>query len=270
MLDADDWWDPRKLAVQAAAVGADTILVYTGVRQFDDMGELEAVPAVDSASAIKALRYRNPICPSSVLLSRLAVLSCGGFRETTPTCEDWGMWFRLSSRGGFVAVREPLTNYFVHSQSLSASPEKMLEGLKTILMPTLLADLRGPRRWIWKQRIWAAQLQSAALIARDNQLRGEINYLLRSLAIWPSPFWLPARFACLAVSLKRTIDRPNRRKDVPASERSIAPCQSQGAGDVRSTGKSALCAPQPGSPDELRDNSRPSENRPGEQSCRDR
>jgi glycosyltransferase involved in cell wall biosynthesis len=269
MLDADDWWDPRKLALQAAVVGAGTVLVYTGIRLFDDIGDRGVAPATDSAVAMKILRYQNPISPSSVLVSRLAALSCGGFRESTPTCEDWGLWFRLRSKGDFVAIREPLTHYFVHRGSLSASPEKMLQGFRTIVNSTLLADLRGPRRWIWKQRIWATQLRSAALIARDNHLRGELGYLLRSLAAWPSPFWQPGRFACLASCLKQKISRPNGRKDVPASGGSMALGESQDAGDVRSIERNALCAPQPGSSGELRGNTRPDGNRPGEQSCRD-
>ena len=38
LLDADDLWAPEKLELQAARVRAETVLVYTGIRLFDDRG----------------------------------------------------------------------------------------------------------------------------------------------------------------------------------------------------------------------------------------
>ena len=56
LLDADDLWAPDKLERQAACVRPETVLVYTGVRSFDDNGVREAVPAVDSNSASRSLK----------------------------------------------------------------------------------------------------------------------------------------------------------------------------------------------------------------------
>jgi hypothetical protein len=103
--------------------------------------------------------------------------------------------------GSFIALPEPLTKYYVHPNSISASPEKMLAGLRIIMESTLLANDRGINRWLWRRRIWAAQLLSAALIARNNKLKSELNYIVRSLLAWPSPFWEPERFLALFVSL---------------------------------------------------------------------
>jgi glycosyltransferase involved in cell wall biosynthesis len=205
LLDADDSWSPEKLERQAACVRPDTVLVYTGARFFDDRGSRGEQRAVDPARARKLLRYCNPILPSSVLLRRQEALAAGGFREDTRTCEDWEMWVRMIPFGAFTAVDEPLTSYYVHPASLSASPERMLAGLKAILEPTLLAPYRGIERWIWRRRIWARQLISAALIARDNHLKGELRYALRSLLSWPSPFWESQRFAVFLVSLRNRL-----------------------------------------------------------------
>jgi glycosyltransferase involved in cell wall biosynthesis len=205
LLDADDTWVPEKLALQVAAIRQDTILVYTGVKLFDDKGERTVQRADDPPLVRKSLRYRNLITPSSVILRRPTVLAAGGFREGTPTCEDWGMWVRLLPLGSFAAVAEPLTNYYIHPKSISASPEKMLDGLRVIIEPTLLANDRGMGRWIWRRRIWAAQLLSAAFIARENDLAGEVKYIVRSVLAWPSPFWLPKRFIVLVVSLRNKL-----------------------------------------------------------------
>ena len=205
LLDADDSWAPQKLARQVAAIEPDTVFVYTGARYFDDRGTRTVQEAVDPLTARKLLRYCNPILPSSGLLRRQAVLAAGGFREGTPTCEDWGMWVRLMPFGSFAAVADPLTNYYVHPKSISASPEKMLDGLRVIMEPTLLARYRGIERWMWRRRIWAEQLCSAALIARDNNLKGEFGYITRSLLAWPSPFFQRRRFAVFAVNLRNQL-----------------------------------------------------------------
>ncbi len=205
LLDADDSWEPEKLARQVAAIRPDTVLAYTGARHFDDHGTRAVQSAIAPPTVRKMLRYCNPIVPSSALLRRQAVLAAGGFCEGAPSCEDWGMWVRMMPFGSFAASPEPLTNYYVHPKSMSASPERMLEGLRAILEPILLARYRGIERWIWRRRIWAAQLCSAALIARDNNLKGDLRYISRSLLAWPSPFFRWHRFAVFAASLKNQL-----------------------------------------------------------------
>ncbi len=207
LLDADDLWSPEKLERQAACISQDTVLVYTGIRIFDDAGIREELPGIDASSAKKMLRYRNSITPSTVLARREMLLRDGGFREDIRACEDWEMWFRLQHLGQFKCVADSLTNYYVYPSSLSANPEKMLLALDRILETTLLTDLPGFRRWAWRRRILAVQLSSAGLIARDNHLQGEVGYMFRSLCAWPSPFWQPRRFIMLAVSARNKFRR---------------------------------------------------------------
>jgi glycosyltransferase involved in cell wall biosynthesis len=205
LLDADDMWSPEKLRAQADRVRQDTVLVYTGIRIFGDDGVRGTSIAVDPAKARKMLRYRNPITPSSVMAKREALAQNGGFREDIRACEDWEMWMRLKRLGGFAAVPDALTDYYVYPTSMSTDPKRMLLAMEQILPTTLVEDLHGPARWAWTHRIRAVQLYSAALIARDNRLKGEIAYMLRSLAAWPSPLWEPQRLAGLAVSVRNQL-----------------------------------------------------------------
>jgi glycosyltransferase involved in cell wall biosynthesis len=205
LLDADDLWAPEKLERQAARIQSDTVLVYTGIRYFDDKGVRGETPAIDAISAKKRLRYHDSITPSTVLARREMLLRDGGFREEIRACEDWEMWVRLQYLGNFEEVTDPLVDIYLHSDSLSANPERMLLALHQIVDTTLLTDLRGFRRWVWRRRICAYQLQSAALIARDNGLKGELSYMYRSLRAWPSPFWQPRRFVILAVSVRNRL-----------------------------------------------------------------
>jgi len=210
-LDADDLWAPEKLERQVARIRPDTVLVYTGLRIFDDQGIRSEQRAVDPAAAKKMLRYCNPIAPSAALLKREAVVQIGGFRKGLDACEDWGLWFRLLPLGQFESVPEPLTDYYVHPKSLSANPEKMLQGADVIIDATLTADLRGFARWAWRRRIRAVQLSSAGLIARENGLKSELRYMFRSLCTWPSPWWQPKRFLSFAVSVRNSLRRKKER-----------------------------------------------------------
>ena len=207
LLDADDLWAPEKLERQALFIRPDTVLVYAGVRIFDDNGVREVVPAVDASSARKMLRYANPITPSTVIVKREAILQLGGFRDGISGCEDWEMWFRLQRLGQFEAISDPLTDYYVYPKSLSSNPGKMLQALDRFIDSTLLTDLRGVDRWAWRHRIRAVQLCSAGLIARENGLDCEARYMFQSLRAWPSPFWKPRRFSMWAVSAKNRLRR---------------------------------------------------------------
>jgi hypothetical protein len=206
-LDADDSWVPEKLARQAASIRPETVLVYTGLRIFDDYGIRAERPAIDAIAAIKMLRYHNPITPSTVLVRREAIMRIGGFHQGIRSCEDWEMWVRLQRLGEFEAVAGVLTNYYVYPGSLSSNPEVMLHSFNKIIDTTLLDGLHGLGRWIWKRRIIAAQLCSAGLIARDHRLKNEVPYMFQSLCTWPSPFWQPRRFAMFAVSAKNMLRR---------------------------------------------------------------
>ncbi|HEV2577222.1 MAG TPA: glycosyltransferase [Acidobacteriaceae bacterium] len=209
LLDADDRWSPDKLRAQADCVQAGTVLVYTGIQIFSDDGVRQSCPAVDPVKAVKMLRYANPITPSSVLARRDALLQTGGFREDVRACEDWDMWVRLSRLGSFSAVTEPLTGYYVYPSSMSTDPQRMLTAMEQILPSTLVSDLSGFERWAWTRRIRAVQLYSAAVIARENGRDGEMSYMLRSLAAWPSPLWEPHRFIGAAVSARNQLRKPH-------------------------------------------------------------
>jgi glycosyltransferase involved in cell wall biosynthesis len=207
-LDADDRWSPSKLERQAGGISAQTILSFTGLRVFDDRSIRGESLAPDAGAAVKMLRYSNPITNSSVLVLRDAFLRSHGFREEIRHGEDWELWFRLSRQGQFSSVSAPLTDYYVYPSSLSANPDRMIEGLGQFIDTTLLADLNWLSRQIWRQRILATQLASAGLIARDNGLASEVALMMRAVCVWPAPFWQPRRFAMLAVSARNRWRKP--------------------------------------------------------------
>ncbi|MGD0735529.1 MAG: glycosyltransferase [Terracidiphilus sp.] len=210
LLDADDLWEPEKLKRQAAGIHPGIVLSYTGMREFDQNGIRGEWPGMDPAELRRALRFRNPIPTSSVLMNREMVLAVGGFREDVRHCEDWELWTRLARVGDFAAVNAPLSLYYVYPQSASSRPAKMLEGLDGIIDTTLLEGYHGLSRWAWRRRILSVQLCSAGLIARDNGLKDELKYMFQSLCSWPSPWWEPRRFALFAVSVRNRLLQHDR------------------------------------------------------------
>ncbi len=205
-LDADDWWRPEKLHVQKkrALEDPEALVVYTGMQIFGGQGEALGEAFTPPIALWPQFRWRNMLTPSCVMVQREALLSLGGFDENQKGCEDWGAWFKLIRRGRFIGIAEPLTCYSRRPASLSSDASHMFQDFSKMLDTTLLADLSGLRRWLWRRRIMSYQAYSAAMTARASIERDiEMRFLVRSLLQWPSPFWQPKRYLSLVVTLKR-------------------------------------------------------------------
>lgn len=209
-LDADDWWEPRKLAEQISVLQRhpDAVGNYTGLQVVDEEKDLLAdLPPVDPANLREVLRWCNPgIPPSSVLLRRSALQKLKhGFDERLRGSEDWNLWFRLVKQGPFSVFPEPLTNYLSSASGLSGNADHMFDDFMKMLEDTLLAGLKGLPRVAWRRRIISYQAFKACLTARAvGDKISERFYMMRSIAAWPSPFWASERFRCFAVTAMKT------------------------------------------------------------------
>ncbi len=149
------------------------------------------------------LRYANQITPSTVVMSRDAFLRAGRFDEELKACEDWDLWFRLGRQSEMVAVDEPVTLYRLTPNSLSTKIDLMLASVERMLAKTLLRDLNGWQRWCWRRRVWSAELSRCAVTAREVRSPRALSLLLRSIATWPLPWFIPMRFKSLLVYMLR-------------------------------------------------------------------
>jgi hypothetical protein len=125
----------------------------------------------------------------------------GGFREDLSAYEDWDAWFRLAKRWPFVAVPEPVTGIRILPRSMSSKPDRMLRNMEIVVDSTLVADLTGWRRTVWRRRIRSSEFYRMALIARDARPAEQFHYFWQSVREWPSPFFRFVRFKALAFSL---------------------------------------------------------------------
>jgi glycosyltransferase involved in cell wall biosynthesis len=121
LLDADDRWDPSKVARQVERLRLDdrAILVHTGVSYMGPDGSpalwrqrFDPFTTYVGRCTVALLRH-NGITASSVLLRRSA-LPAVAFRDGCFGCEDWDLWLRLAGVGEFECLQDPLTHYRLH------------------------------------------------------------------------------------------------------------------------------------------------------------
>jgi glycosyltransferase involved in cell wall biosynthesis len=209
-LDADDFWEPLKLATQVKTLEKhpDAVGNYTGLRLVDDAGVFlrDSLP-VDVATMRSSLRWCNPgVPPSSVLLRRSVLDKVGGFNERQLGSEDWDLWFRLVESGSFCVCSDPLTDYRMSSSGLSGNADHMFNDFMKMVDDVLLTGLTGVRRVLWRRRIISYQEFKACLTARGaGDKAKEWDYIKRSVLTWPFPFWAPERFKSFAVTFLRRV-----------------------------------------------------------------
>ena len=114
LLDADDAWEPGKLAAQRAAVAAspDAVVCFGRATAVDEGGETtgerlpELAPGLHAASDLAPVLFEsNPIPTSSALVRRDALVAAGGFAAPAPLASDWDLWLRLVAHGRRLPVR---------------------------------------------------------------------------------------------------------------------------------------------------------------------
>jgi glycosyltransferase involved in cell wall biosynthesis len=210
-LDADDMWQPDKIALQLDAFERipDAVLCYTGLLALKLDGAKVPVEPPTLQYVDEMLRLTNPgIPPSSVMVRRETLIEVGGFSEVQRGCEDWDMWFRLRKMGRFSIVPAPVTIYRESLGGLSSNAEHMFQDFTRMLDRLLLSDLHGHQRWLWRKRILSYQQYKAAMTARHaGQPLVEHKYVVQSIRTWPSPLWHPKRFAALLVTLRNDLRR---------------------------------------------------------------
>jgi hypothetical protein len=128
LCDDDDAWEPGKHAAQLAAMEAhpDAVACFgrAHVVGLDGRptGELwDELPAgLHAAASLLPLMFeRNPLCASSALLRREAVLAAGGLGGPPPA-EDWDLWLRLlTGDHAFVMQPRAIVRYRRRSGALS-------------------------------------------------------------------------------------------------------------------------------------------------------
>lgn len=102
LLDSDDAWHPRKLAVQSALLGARPA---NRVVHCDETWLRNGIHLNQKKKHRKRggriFRYCLPLCvisPSAAVIHKGVFEDVGYFDETLPVCEDYELWLRVCSK----------------------------------------------------------------------------------------------------------------------------------------------------------------------------
>jgi glycosyltransferase involved in cell wall biosynthesis len=205
LCDADDAWEPGKLAAQQEALwrhptaavcfGRALVVDESGAPTGERWRELP--PGEQPADEMRALLFEgNPIPNSSVLIRRPALEAAGGFASPVPFgFEDWDLWLRLAARRERL-VYEPAARirYRRHPRGLSHDVTRSAQAQMAIHeRHAALADEDARRR---------ARAEDLTGLARGRvreRRYAEAGQALREAAILAPP---PARDRLLALAVR--------------------------------------------------------------------
>jgi glycosyltransferase involved in cell wall biosynthesis len=131
-LDADDLWDPTKLEKQVRVLdeNPEVGLVYNWVTLIDehsrDMGGLihrHSIVKFHAEGDVRKQILEQDIigCGSSAMVRRVCFEEVGVFDPSFTIAADWDMWVRIGLRYRFKVIKEPLTYYRKHSNSMTSN-----------------------------------------------------------------------------------------------------------------------------------------------------
>ena len=186
-LDADDWWEPTKLAEQLRELERDESvgLVYTDMRvHYDDGTTLESFLSTkhlaSSGYIFDQLIQSQFVFPSTTLLRMSCVREVGPFDESMRSLEDCDFLLRVCYKWKVALVRKPLvhrrqragglgSNEALHTRYIVTFHEKALQ------LPSLTPD----RLRHFQDRLALAHLRRACYCFREREIE-ECRSNLRS------------------------------------------------------------------------------------------
>ena len=204
LCDADDAWEPGKLAAQTSALERHpeaalcfgrAVVVGPGGEETGERWE-EPAPGLHRAEDLRSALYgANCVPTSSVLLRREAVGRAGGFASDVPFgVEDWDLWLRLVTDGAaFVCEPAARVRYRRHAGGLTADLERLASGSAAI-HERHAGLVSGPLRD-------AARSRDLVTMARGQVRRRDYGAARASLREAASLAALPPRERALALLL---------------------------------------------------------------------
>jgi glycosyltransferase involved in cell wall biosynthesis len=136
-LDADDVWEPTKLAQQVEQLITGSYdLVFSSGRFFGDNAAghpfVTAKGPYSGPEMFSVLYQHNRIPIVSALATKVALKKGGLFKEAgllSRKCEDYDLWLRMADAGcSFFGMPEQLVRYRLHSGSSTHQTLTILQG----------------------------------------------------------------------------------------------------------------------------------------------
>lgn len=238
-LDADDYWEPNKLAIQMDVFARHPEVAVVAGRYFDEVPgqpRFETGPAATFCDEVRAERgptaFRLATCMwTGTVIVRREAIATERFVSGLEPAEDRDVWARLAARHPICLLSMPLATAVHVPDSLSRSNlDRDCSNMLRVIERH--RDLLGPRAC----RAWEAFVLYRWSAVDDNP-RSALPRLVRSFLHWPFSLRgteASIRFGRLKrlLTLVRLLCIPRRRAE-PASDRVAH--RSPGADVVRSS-----------------------------------
>jgi glycosyltransferase involved in cell wall biosynthesis len=140
-IDADDLWESTKLEKQVHCLETqpDVGLVYTWTLLVDEHGQpLNRVYASDVEGDVWQQLVENDMIAngSNIMVRHQCFETVGLFDRNLTAAEDYDMCLRIATSYPFGVVKEPLTLYRQHPNSVSKARQKLVDDLRVVLEKT--------------------------------------------------------------------------------------------------------------------------------------
>ena len=145
-LDADDCWEPEKVALQMPLFerAPDVGLVYARIAKVNEQGaSLPSSPTGPLyAGRIFHQLFMNNFIPACTVMVRRRCMDDVGLFDETPaliSVEDYDLWLRLAERYDAAYVDRPLARYRVRSGSVSRDRAQFFLGERLVVEKAIRA-----------------------------------------------------------------------------------------------------------------------------------
>lgn len=136
-LDSDDEWDLNKLEKVHDIFSKDKSikLVYSDIYLIDEKSRKRVVDIKEKwDDPYLGLLQRNIIGgTSSIVISKDVIKNVGFFKDGLPSCQDWDFYIDIAKSNKIYSIKEPLTSYYIHLDSISGNLNRVIDGHKYIL-----------------------------------------------------------------------------------------------------------------------------------------
>ncbi len=188
-LDADDYWEPTKLAQQIPLFSNPGIgVVFSGRYWVDPEGRdlaLEDNRPLYRGEVLQQIFLDNFICFSSSVIRRSLWKAVGGMDNQIVMGPDYDLWLRCATRCRFDYVPAPLVHYRLGHGNMSANKDQVFESALR-LMDRFIGSADGnkiPPALV--RRAYADTYSNWAYTLRSRNYREALDKYIRSLHIRP-------------------------------------------------------------------------------------
>jgi glycosyltransferase involved in cell wall biosynthesis len=137
--DVDDTYDAKRIEIQKKAINNEIAGIFTDYEFFADGDKsLGIMPsAINSESVSVSLSKSQRTAHPSIMYSKEAVLSVGGYREEDFPAEDLSLWLRMSKEGKLISIPKVLLNYRLTPKSVSMQKRALIQEKTRNLLSTI-------------------------------------------------------------------------------------------------------------------------------------